>query len=108
MTKPFRPDIAADGERLAAFLLHQADGLFGVPILFEIDEGDLRSLPREGQGRRSPDAAVSPGDEHHLVLEAANPWIAGLELRTWLHDVFPARLLRLGLRRRCLHLLPFL
>ena len=49
-----------------------------IALLVEKADRDIRAFPGKGQGYGAADAAVAPGDQRHLVLQAAVAPVAAL------------------------------
>src|SRR5690606_6604624 len=72
-------DVAREQDRGAAGVLDPAGGRAGVLLLFrEVGDRDVRTLARERDRDRAPDAGVAAGDQRPLAVEPARPPVGGL------------------------------
>src|SRR3954462_7132369 len=62
-------DVAGDQHTATPGLLHPAPGFLRVLVLIEVADQQVRAFARERDGDRAADAAVTAGDDRHLVLE---------------------------------------
>src|SRR3546814_5022683 len=69
-------DIACDRQRLTPLGADDRGGLFGIVMLAQIDDRDMRALAREQRRDRTADAAIRPRDDRDLALQPARPPIA--------------------------------
>jgi hypothetical protein len=70
----------------ATFLLHECDRVFGILMLIEIEDHDIRALTGEGDGDRTSDATVSSRDERDLPEEFPRALVGGrLGFRAGIH-----------------------
>ena len=85
-------DVAGHLDRAAALLLDRRDGLIGVLVLLQVNDGDLGAFPRHRHRDRPADAGIATCDQRHLVVEPATTGIFRLIVRLWPHLRFPAGL----------------
>ena len=97
-----RTDITCDGQAAAPLLLDEALRLSRIVSLVEVDDRNIRAFAREQDRDGAADAAVAAGDQRDLALQPSAARIARLVSWTRTHFGLTARLLVLGLRRKCL------
>src|SRR5690606_2466739 len=77
-------DVPGDGQSAAAGEADHLRGVLGVLVFVLVDDGDVRPLAGEGDGRGAADAGVAAGDDRDLAQElaaAAVGLLAGDRLR---------------------------
>src|SRR6185369_3277653 len=81
-------DVAGNRDRLAPFLLDDLLRELGVVVLAEVEDGDVGPLAGEEGGDGAADAAVSTGDQRHLVLQSSRAAVARFPIRLRLQLAF--------------------
>src|SRR5437763_9359625 len=93
-------DVAVDKQTFATMLFDKLLGFFGVPVLFEVDNADVRALLGEGNCDSAADPAVTAGDDRGFAQQfAATALTFIFRLGMRLHFVLASRTLPLMLRR---------
>ena len=70
-------DVALDQEAPASFGLDVLRRLFGIAVLGEIDDCDVRAFAREEDRDAAPDAGIATGDDRDVAFELAAAAIVG-------------------------------
>src|SRR4030095_7045193 len=85
-------------QALTPALFHEALGLIGVLLFFEINNHHVRAFFRERNRDRATDAALAAGYERHFIFQfSAAALLLATSFRPGLHFMFSARALLLML-----------
>ncbi|VXC60312.1 hypothetical protein SPHINGOAX6_30082 [Sphingomonas sp. AX6] len=84
-------DVPGDGQRARPFVADDLCGFFGIVMLAQVEDGDVRALARIERSDGATDPAVGTGDEGDLALQTAGTRIARLPFGLRIESRFMAR-----------------